>query len=200
MRGWRYKQIIIILCLLPLLNGCRVIVFDEKKEERKAEKFVHNPNNEVQVNATVQLFKKKLLVRGETTLPKGTVIDVQLKPYPESATSLQIVRNTVDPLDSVAASGIIKVKKDGTLESITVTRPGEDKRYRLEIVLDPRKQNKDVQTVLGPLGENIGNSDGHVSVTQETEEITLIKKFANIMKREEPDGFMSKIDLTALKE
>ena len=197
MTGWRYKRIILILCLLPLLNGCRVIVFDESKEKQKVEKVVQNPSENWKMDAKVQLFKKSLLIRGETTLPKGSIVDVHLNPYPDDATSLQIIRTAVEPLDTVASSGTVKVKKDGTIESITIPRPSENKRYRLEIILDPSKQKEDIQKILGSLGENLSNSDGSVTLTNESENITTIKKYANIMKREEPDGFMAKLDLVA---
>ncbi|UXH44087.1 hypothetical protein N5C46_21025 [Rossellomorea vietnamensis] len=173
---------------------------DESKEKSEVEQVVQRPSEALKLDAKVQLFKKSLLIRGETTLPKGAVMDVQLKPYPNDATSLQIIRNAIEPLDTVASSGIVKVKKDGTIESITIPRPDENKRYRLEIVLDPRKQNEDVQEDLGPLGKNLSNSDGNVSITEKSQDITFLKKYANIMKREEPDGFMAKINLVALDE
>ncbi|CAN7286989.1 hypothetical protein [Rossellomorea sp. LjRoot5] len=198
MTGWRYKRIILILCLFPLLNGCRVIVFDESKEEQKVEKIIQSPSENWKLDAKVQVFKKSLLIRSETTLPKGAIVDVQLKPYPDDATSLQIIRTAVEPLDTVASSGTVKVKKDGTIESITIPRPDENKRYRLEIILDPRKQDEDVQEAIGPFGEKLSNSDGNISITEKSQDITFLKKFANIMKREEPDGFMAKINLVAL--
>ncbi|OXS59604.1 hypothetical protein B1B00_11810 [Bacillus sp. DSM 27956] len=189
-----------MLCVLPMIAGCRVILVDESKEKSEVEQVVQRPSEALKLDSKVQLFKKSLLIRGETTLPKGAVMDVQLKPYPNDATSLQIIRNAIEPLDTVASSGIVKVKKDGTIESITIPRPDENKRYRLEIVLDPRKQNEDVTKSLGPLGENLSNSDGKVSITEKSQDITFLKKYANIMKREEPDGFMAKINLVALDE
>lgn len=200
MQGWRRKWVLVMLCVLPMIAGCRVILVDESKEKSEVEQVVQRPSEALKLDAKVQLFKKSLLIRGETTLPKGAVMDVQLKPYPNDATSLQIIRNAIEPLDTVASSGIVKVKKDGTIESITIPRPDENKRYRLEIVLDPRKQNEDVQEDLGPLGKNLSNSDGNVSITEKSQDITFLKKYANIMKREEPDGFMAKINLVALDE
>lgn len=200
MQGWRRKWVMVMLCVLPMIAGCRVILVDESKEKSEVEQVVQRPSEALKLDAKVQLFKKSLLIRGETTLPKGAIVDVQLKPYPDDATSLQIIRNAIEPLDTVASSGIVKVKKDGTIESITIPRPDENKRYRLEIVLDPRNQNEDVTKSLGPLGENLSNSDGNVSITEKSQDITFLKKYANIMKREEPDGFMAKLDLVALEE
>ncbi|MDX8342182.1 hypothetical protein [Rossellomorea sp. YZS02] len=200
MKGWRRKWIIVILCFIPLIAGCRVILVDESKDKSEVEQIVQKPNEELKLDAKAQLFKKSLLIRGETTLPKGAVVDVQLKPYPDDATSLQIIRTAVEPLDTIASSGSVKVKKDGTMESITIPRPSENQRYRLEIVLDPRKQNKDVQEILGPLGENLTTSSGSTPLTEESKDITTIKKYANIMKREEPDGFMAKLDLVPFEQ
>ncbi|MBW3111686.1 hypothetical protein KYJ26_07590 [Bacillus sp. MCCB 382] len=200
MQDWRRKWVMAMLCVIPLIAGCRVIVVDESKETSKVEQVVQKPSEALKLDAKAQLFKKSLLIRGETTLPEGAIIDVQLKPYPDDATSLQIIRTVVEPLDTIASSGTVKVKKDGTMESITIPRPSENKRYRLEIVLDPRKQNEDVQEILGPLGENLTTSSGSTPLTEESKDITTIKKYANIMKREEPDGFMAKLDLVAFEQ
>ncbi|MCA0147271.1 hypothetical protein LCD52_00560 [Rossellomorea vietnamensis] len=200
MKGWRRKWIIAMLCVMPVMAGCRVIVVDESKEKSEVKQVVHKSSEALKLDAKVQVFKKSLLIRSETTLPKGAIVDVQLKPYPDDATSLQIIRTAVEPLDTVASSGTVKVKKDGIIESITIPRPDENKRYRLEILVDPRKQNEDVQEALGPLGENLSNSEGNVSITEKSQDITFLKKYANIMKREEPDGFMAKLDLVALDE
>ncbi len=200
MKGWRRKWIIVMLCVIPMIAGCRVILVDESKEKSEVEQVVEKPSEALKLDAKAQLFKKSLLIRGETTLPKGAVVDVQLKPYPDDATSLQIIRTAVEPLDTIASSGTMKVKKDGTMESITMPRPSENKRYRLEIVFDPRKQNEDVQEILGSLGENLTTSIGSTPLTEESKDITTIKKYANIMKREEPDGFMAKLDLVPFEQ
>ncbi len=200
MQGWGRKWVIAMLCVLPMIAGCRVILVDESKEKSEVEQVVQMHGEALKLDATVQLFKKSLLLRGETTLPKGAVVGVQLKPYPDDATSLQIIRNAIEPLNTVASSGTVRVKKDGTIESITIPRPDENKRYRLEIFIDPRKQDENVQEALGPHGENLSNSDGNVSITEKSQDNTFLKKYANIMKREEPDGFMAKINLVALDE
>jgi hypothetical protein len=200
MKGRLRKWIIVMLCVIPMMSGCRVIVVEDSKKKNEVEQVVQKPSEALKLDAKVQVFKKSLLIRGETTLPKGSVVDVQLKPYPDDATSLQIIRNSIEPLDTVTSSETVKVKKDGAIESISIPRPDENKRYRLEIVLDPRKQSEVVQEALGPLGENLSNSDGNVSITEKSQDITFLKKYANIMKREEPDGFMAKINLVSLDE
>ncbi|MGD6803925.1 hypothetical protein FZC79_22565 [Rossellomorea vietnamensis] len=189
-------MIIFILCVIPLLNGCRVVWVDESKDE----KFEHNPDKEITLDTNVKLYRNKLLIRSESNLPVGTTLEFHLKPYQDDVDTIKFENYDLEPQDEVSASGTSKIREDGKMESIFVSRPDEGKRYRLEVVFDPRNQSKDVQERFGTRGELMVFSKGVTTVAEGSEKVTIIKKVVNIKKVGEPNGIGAKLSLASLKE
>ncbi len=192
----RLKLVIFILCVIPLLNGCRVVWVEESKDE----KFEHNTDKEITLDTKVQLYRNKLLIRSESNLPVGATLEFHLKPYQDDVDTLKFEDYAVEPQNKVSSSGTSKIRKDGKMESIFVSRPDEGKRYRLEVVFDPRNQPKDVQERFGTLGELMVFSKGVTTVVDDTEKVTVIKKVVNINYVDGPNGMGSKLSLVSLKE
>lgn len=192
----RLKLLIFILCVIPLLNGCRVVWFEESKDEE----FDYNPDKEITIDSKVQIYRNKLMIRGESNLPEGAILEFNLKPYQEEATAFQVETYAVEPEDKISASGTSKIGEGGTIEGTFVKRPDDTKRYRLEVVFDPRKQTENIQQSYGPLGESIALSDGIISLTDQSIKVTVIKKYVNLLKSEEPNGMMANLNFTSLKK
>jgi hypothetical protein len=193
----RLKLVIFIVCVIPLLNGCRVVWFEESKDE----KLEHNPDKEITLDTDVQLYRNKLLIRSESNLPVGATLEFQLKPYQDDVDTIKFENYDLEPQDKVSASGTSKIiSKDGKMESMFVSRPDEGKRYRLEVVFDPRNQSKDIQERFGTLGELMVFSKGVTTVVEGSEKVTVIKKVVNINKVDGPGGFRAKLSLASLKE
>lgn len=192
----RLKLIIFILCVIPLLNGCRVVFVEESKDDQ----FAHNPDKEITLDTNVQLYRNKLLIRGESNLPVGATLEFHLKPYQDDVNTLQLEQYAIEPRNKISASGTSKIGKNEKIESIYLSRPDESKRYRLEVVFDPRNQPKEVQEKFGTIGELIVYSKGITSVDEESDKVTVIKKVVNINKVVELNGIGAKLSLTSLKE
>ncbi|MCA1054139.1 hypothetical protein LCM10_04000 [Rossellomorea aquimaris] len=188
------KWIVCLILMIPLLSGCRVILFDENSHE------LFKPEEAVTLEAFVQIYRNKLLLRGESNLPEGAIVEFRLNPYRDDASSLNIENYKAETLEQIADSAISKVGRDGKLASIYLQRPDESKRYRLEAVFDPRRQDEEVQESFGAAGERLPPSSGRVTVLEQKDKTFQIQKVININKVDEPNGLMAKMRLAPLKE
>ncbi|PFA63259.1 hypothetical protein CN378_19785 [Bacillus sp. AFS015802] len=165
-----------IICL-TLLTGCRVILTQEAAEEKPIKPQI------VKIDATVNLKSQKIIVRGNTTLPPGTSLELRLKPYSDSATREEIEPYSIDPEDTVMASAGAKVMEDGSIELTVLKRPDPAKRYRLDLLFRPDRQPDDVK-----LRENIEDSEGFASLQVDGETVTGLLMHVNIFKEDELFG------------
>jgi hypothetical protein len=131
------------------------------------------------------------VVRAETTFPPGTMFDVEVNPYPEEASAFQVELSSVDPLKENVASSTMTVNEDGEMEGIVVDRPDFNTRYRVQITFNPASQQKDIVNILGSNGENMAIEPGVEKL--ENSETLVYRKYVNVMKRDEPDGFEAKL-------
>lgn len=188
MRSKRPILTILILCILLILAGCRVVAFEGLKEEgtKRQEEAKHSVVM-VDFAPTLVLLGPQIIVRGEVSLPAGTVVTVQIKPFSDQDDYLSIVNEHAKPLDEVLMEGEIAVDENGEFGPVVFKRevPNPDKRFRIEAIIDPRVQSQDVQELLGSAGENIADSSGMVSLTEGDKEVVLIRKYTDVMTDDE---------------
>lgn len=188
MRSKRPILTILILCILPILAGCRVVAFEGLKEEgtKRQEEAKHSVVM-VDFAPTLVLLGPQIIVRGEVSLPAGTVVTVQIKPFSDQDDYLSIVNEHAKPLDEVLMEGEIAVDENGEFGPVVFKRevPNPDKRFRIEASIDPGMQSQDVQELLGSAGENIADSSGTVSLTEGDKEVVLIRKYTDVMTDDE---------------
>jgi hypothetical protein len=192
----RLYLVFLILCLTPLLNGCRIVIMDDTTDEL----FKLNSDKELILETNVHVYRNKLLIRGESTLPAGAKVEFLLKPYHDDLPVLKLENYAVEPKDETIESGTTEVGKDGNLDSLFISRPDETKRYRLEVVFDPRKQGKEIQKKYGAAGESLPSIEGKITVTGKSGKVAMIQKVININKLGEPNGLMARLRLASLKE
>ncbi|MGG4547740.1 hypothetical protein ABER02_08105 [Rossellomorea marisflavi] len=181
---------ILILCMLPILSGCRVVAFEGLKENEPKKKESTAKEVMVDFNPNLVLLGPKMVVRGETSLPEGTVVTVQIKPFSDSVGYLSIVNEGAEPLDEIKDGKDVKVEKTREFGPVAFPRAAseQDKRFRIEALIDPRKQPEEVRNLLGSNGEHIKDSRGMKTVEDEDAEVVMIRKYADVMTYEE-DGF-----------
>ncbi|XXM72471.1 hypothetical protein ACQ0QQ_00800 [Lysinibacillus sphaericus] len=159
-----------------------------------------NTKEELVFETYVHIYRNRLLIRGESNLPAGASVELNLRPYPDDSPLLKLENYAIEPEDKIAVSGIMKVGKDGEVESLFISRPDETKRYRLEAVFDPRKQNEDIQEKYGASGESLPVGSGMISVIDNKRKVSMIQKVININSIDQPNGIMSNLRLASLKE
>lgn len=165
-----------IVTLLSLLTGCRVILTEEATGETKKPA---KPQL-VKIDATVNLKSQKIIVRGNSTLPAGAIVDVRLMPYSDDAPREEIEPYLIEPEDTVMASANTKVNEDGSIELTVLKRPDPAKRYRLDLLFIPDRQPEEVK-----LEENIEDSEGFTSLQVDGKTETGLLMHVNIFKEDE---------------
>ncbi|WP_201716043.1 hypothetical protein [Rossellomorea arthrocnemi] len=174
------KFLIICVCIitvLSLLSGCRVILTREASKEKPVKPQM------VKIDARVNLKSQKIIIRGNSTLPAGARLDVNLKPYSEDAPREEIEPYLVEPEETVLASATTKVNDDGSIELTVLKRPDPGKRYRLDLLFIPSRQPEDIV-----FEENIEDSDGFTALTFAGETMSGLLMHVNIFKEDELFG------------
>jgi hypothetical protein len=161
--------------LLSLLSGCRVIFKEEASVNEKQVK-----PQKVMLNASVTLKSQKIIIRGDSSLPSGSVLYVMLKPYDENAPLEEIEPYQVEPDDIAVASAIAKVDKEGSIELTVLKRPDPSQRYRLDLMFIPDKQPKDIK-----LGENLKNNESYTKIHENGKTLSGLLMYVNIFKEDE---------------
>ncbi|MGM0842904.1 MAG: hypothetical protein ACQEWE_19385 [Bacillota bacterium] len=162
--------------LLSLLSGCRIVFTEEAsvKEEKPVKP------QKVMLNATVTLKSQKIIIRGDSSLPPGSVLYVMLKPYDETAPREEIEPYQVEPDDVAVTSAVAKVDKEGSIELTVLKRPDPSQRYRLDLMFIPDKQPKDIK-----LGENLKNNESYTNIQENGKTLSGLLLHVNIFKEDE---------------
>jgi hypothetical protein len=183
----RFVLFMVALVLLTVLAGCRVVAFEELKEKEPTAKGVM-----VDFNPNLVLLGPKMVVRGETSLPEGTVVTVRIKPFSDSDDYLRIVNSGAEPLDEIKGEKDVKVEETKEFGPVAFPRAvsEQDKRFRIEAFVDPRKQPEEIQKLLGSNGEHIKDSRGMKTVEDGDAEVVILRKYTDVMTYEE-NGFQT---------
>ncbi len=189
----RLYIIILVSCLFIFLSGCRVDLFSEEASDSP---FIKETGGEekVQLDASVNLRTKSLLIRSRTTFPPGTVFDVELKEYPQEATAFNVETFSIEPKEKSVLASTMTVQEDGSVDAIVMKRPDFNTRYRLQITFNPTTQTEEVRETLGENGENMANDTGIEEMEIDNRKTYIYRKYVNIMKRDEPFGFLGEMD------
>ncbi|MCM2587854.1 hypothetical protein NDQ53_00880 [Rossellomorea marisflavi] len=183
---------ILILCMLPILAGCKLVAFEGVKEKEPKKKETTAKGVMVDFNPNLVLLGPKMVVRGETSLPEGTVVTVQIKPFSDSDDYLRIVNSGAEPLDEIKGEEDVKVEETKEFGPVAFPRAvsEQDKRFRIEAFVDPRKQPEEIQKLLGSNGEHIKDSLGMKTVEDGDAEVVILRKYTDVMTYEE-NGFQT---------
>lgn len=185
---------LILILITILISGCRVILFSEDSTPIIKE----IGKQSVDLDATAFVRTGSILIRGETTFPPGTEFNVELSPYPEDASAFQVELFSVEPLKENTVSSTMTVNEAGEMEGIVIDRPDFNTRYRVQILFDPASQTKEVLKKLGSNGENMEMIAGVEQL--ENSEKFVYRKYVNIMRRDEPDGFEAKLHFKPMRK
>lgn len=188
----RFILFMFALVLLTVLAGCRLVAFEGMKEKEPKKKETTAKGVMVDFNPNLVLLGPKMVVRGETSLPEGTVVTVQIKPFSDSDDYLRIVNSGAEPLDEIKGEEDVKVEETKEFGPVAFPRAvsEQDKRFRIEAFVDPRKQPEEIQKLLGSNGEYIKDSRGMKTVEDGDAEVIMIRKYTDVMTYEE-GGFQS---------
>ena len=188
----RFILFMFALVLLTVLAGCRLVAFEGMKEKEPKKKETTAKGVMVDFNPNLVLLGPKMVVRGETSLPEGTVVTVQIKPFSDSDDYLRIVNSGAEPLDEIKGEEDVKVEETKEFGPVAFPRAvsEQDKRFRIEAFVDPRKQPEEIQKLLGSNGEHIKDSRGMKTVEDGDAEVIMIRKYTDVMTYEE-GGFQS---------
>ncbi|KML08284.1 hypothetical protein VL06_02165 [Rossellomorea marisflavi] len=188
----RFILFMFALVLLTVLAGCRLVAFEGMKEKEPKKKETTAKGVMVDFNPNLVLLGPKMVVRGETSLPEGTVVTVQIKPFSDSDDYLRIVNSGAEPLDEIKGEEDVKVEETKEFGPVAFPRAvsEQDKRFRIEAFVDPRKQPEEIQKLLGSNGEHIKDSRGMKTVEDGDAEVVMIRKYTDVMTYEE-GGFQS---------
>ncbi len=195
----RLYLIILVPCLFIFLSGCRVVLFSEDAGDSPVIKEIGG-EEKVHLDASVNLRTKSLLIRSRTTFPPGTVFDVELKEYPKDATAFNVETFSIEPKEKSVLASTMTVQKDGSVDAIVMKRPDFNTRYRLQITFNPTTQTEEVKETLGGNGENMANDTGIEEMEIDNRKTYIYRKYVNIMKRDEPFGFLGEMDFLSMKE
>ncbi|WP_175990282.1 hypothetical protein [Bacillus sp. Marseille-Q1617] len=149
---------VLSLSLLLLLSGCRVVLVDESLKQT-AEEPEAKGKEQISLQSTMQFSKDKLVFRGVTDLPQGSVIEASLKEYPDEVTLEQVMNAEADPVDESKISQTGEVEDDGSF-LIVMKREKPEKRYQVSVQFRPELQPQPVKDLYGETGENIGPGEG----------------------------------------
>ncbi|MGF2618360.1 hypothetical protein FZC84_13380 [Rossellomorea vietnamensis] len=183
------------LTLLTLLAGCRVVLVDETLAEEEKAPPVVSGEEIITLDSSVQ-FDKKMVVRGQTNLPEGSVLQAGLKEYPDDAAMEQIMNAEVQPLEDFILTGTGEVSEDGTF-LIVLKRGEREKRYQLTVEFLSDLQPPHIKEKYGELGEKIGDSEGAYQYEKDGKTYTGIIRFAPIPKPSDHGFYSGKMKLNS---
>ncbi|WP_421382313.1 hypothetical protein ACOJQI_22405 [Bacillus salacetis] len=167
----------ILVAALILLAGCRVVWVDDTLAEVENNLKISTVNEVIQLDSSVR-FDKKLVIRGQTNLPKGSIIHAGIKE--DSHEPFKQVKNeSAKPLEGFSLTGIGEISDDGTF-LIVLKRKSIEEKYLLTVEFLPDLQPSSIQEKYGPAGENIGDSEGAFRYENDGNKYTGIIRYAHI--------------------
>jgi hypothetical protein len=149
-----------VLMMLILLTGCRVVFVDKALSEENEAPEIAKGSEVITLESYVQYDPKRLILRGQTNLPQGTVLQAGLKEFPGGVEHEDVLTGKVEPLDEYVLEQEGEVDEEGSF-LIVLKRQDTSKRYQISLRFRPEIQPPEVQEKYGEFGEMIGSSEGN---------------------------------------
>ncbi|MGM0843405.1 MAG: hypothetical protein ACQEUT_00405 [Bacillota bacterium] len=179
--------------ILLLLAGCRVVLVDETLAEEDEAPKVASGTEIITIDSHVR-FDKKLVIRGQTNLPEGSIIQAGMKEYQDDATIEQVMNAAAQPSEDFILTDTSEVGEDGTF-LIVLKRGSSETRYQLVVEFLADLQPPPVQEKYGEFGENIGDSEGAYQYEKDGKTYTGVARFAPIPKPTDRGFYSGKMKL-----
>ncbi|MGD6966444.1 hypothetical protein ACQCVP_08455 [Rossellomorea vietnamensis] len=188
-------SLLVMVSVLLMAAGCRVVLVDEALAEEEEAPQIASGNETIIMESNVR-FDKRMVVRGQTNLPEGSVIQAGLKEYPDDAPIEQVMDATAQPLEEFILTDTGEVGEDGTF-LIVLKRGNTEKRYQLIVEFPADLQPPAVQEKYGIYGQNIGDSDGAYQYDKDGKTYTGIIRFAPIPMPSDRGFYSGKMKLNS---
>ncbi len=148
----KYVTLILAATATMLLSGCRVsftpTVHEASagNEMAAAPEDTQVPEDSSVITATMQVDNPKVILRGQTSLPPGTVLNVEMKPYAKEDAFEQIEAGQVEPDPQPVLTSEAIIGDNGEMELTVLRRPDNESSYRVDLMLIPDNQPEEVQS------------------------------------------------------
>ncbi|WP_456272946.1 hypothetical protein [Bacillus sp. AK031] len=169
--------LITVLLVLALLTGCRVVLVDKTLQAEEKAPEIAEGNEVIALDGNVQYDPNRLIIRGQTNLPQGTVLQSGLQEFPGGVEHDDVLAGKVEPVEEYTLEEQGEVNEDGSF-LIVLNRQDTSKRYQVSLRFSPEIQPAEVQGKYGEFGERIGSSDGVYKYEVNGTPVTGIAKFA----------------------
>ena len=147
----KYVTLIVAATAVMLLSGCRVSFTPTVQEASAGNEMAaapedtQVPDRSELIAATMQVDNPKVILRGQTSLPPGTVLNVEMKPYAKEDAFEQIEAGQVEPDPKPVLTSEAVIGDDGEMELTVLRRPDNESSYRVDLMLIPDNQPEEVQ-------------------------------------------------------
>ncbi|WP_430507805.1 hypothetical protein [Rossellomorea marisflavi] len=182
----KYVTLILAATAAMLLSGCRVSFTPTVQEASAgngmaaAPEDTQVPERSELIAATMQVDNPKVILRAQTSLPPGTVLNVEMKPYAKEDEFEQIEAGQVEPDPKPVLTSEAVIGDNGEMELTVLRRPDNESSYRVDLMLIPDNQPEEVQA---DVEEAI--AEGSVPVYSNGEESSGLRFSAIISEEEE---------------
>jgi hypothetical protein len=185
---------LILFVVLTVLAGCRVVWVDQSLEEAQTQEKAKG-SEVVTLEARIQFDQKRMVIRGQTNLPQGTILLADLKEYPDGAEQKDVLNGEVEPENETALEKEGEINEDGTF-TIVLDRPDTEKRYQAAVRFAPEIQPGEIQQIYGETGEMIGDGEGSYEYETDGTLITGIARFAPVFSLADGGWYRGKFEMS----
>lgn len=147
----KYVPLILAATAAMLLSGCRVS-FTPTVQQASAGNGMAAATEDTQVTerseliaATMQVDNPKVILRAQTSLPPGTVLNVEMKTYAKEDAFEQIEAGQVEPDPKPVLTSEAVIGDNGEMELTVLRRPDNESSYRVDLMLISDNQPEEVQ-------------------------------------------------------
>ncbi|WP_113928504.1 hypothetical protein [Bacillus sp. P14.5] len=173
----RIQILIPIVILVVLLTGCRVVFYDESLDSQPT---ISKKSVEVTLEGSVHIENARLVIRGQTNLPKGTIILIGLRSFPENIKNTEILEGKGQISKDFTREYTAEIDEAGEFTKV-IDKERDDQQFQLEVWFRPNLQDETVQDRYGKNGEFIDKGDGLIKYDVEGESLTGFVKYAPII-------------------
>ncbi|WP_335872707.1 hypothetical protein [Bacillus sp. 2205SS5-2] len=173
----KIKVFIPIILLFLTLTGCRVVFYDESLQSQPLNS---KKSEEVTLEGTVFIERARLIIRGTTNLPKGTIILAGLKEFSKNATITDIFEGNEQVSGDFVEEYKVEVDDTGQF-TIVINKKQATMSSQLEVWFRPNLQINTLQEKFGRTGEFLAEVEGLENYEFEGESFSGLVKYAPIL-------------------
>ncbi|WP_141771915.1 hypothetical protein [Rossellomorea aquimaris] len=148
---------------------------------------------QINLQAHIQYDNRKIVFRGETDLPEGTILEASKMEYPIGTEPFSVEVGAADPLKETKAAEKAEVAKEGTF--LVVLKRDPQKRYQISLQFRPELQPVPIKEIYGDTGDSIGASEGLFNYEDNGTEYTGIALFAPLNTIDDAGFWMGRLEM-----